>query len=173
MPQIMSTDNPALDAQPDRVDRELIRLLQESGRMTLAELARHVGMSSPGVSERLRRLEQSGVISGYGAVVDPYRLGYRLHAFVRLATFSPVSARPELDRVMERPEVIEAHHVVGEDCWIFKVIVRDTTHLEDLLLDFARVGTTTTSIVLSSPVNGRAVTPADEVGGAEPAGGVR
>ena len=169
MPQDAKTHNRAVpDAPPplDTVDRSLVRLLQESGRMTLTELARHVGMSPPGVSERLRRLEKTGLVTGYRAVVDPGHLGYRLRAFVRLATFQPLARRPELTRVLARPEVVEAHHVVGEDCWIFKVMVRDTGHLEELLLDFATVGTTTTSIVLSSPVDGRAIVPADELTGA-------
>ncbi|MFD5317057.1 Lrp/AsnC family transcriptional regulator [Streptomyces sp. NPDC127098] len=166
MPQNLKSDNPvSREPQPtlDPVDRALVRLLQESGRITLTELSRQVGMSPPGVSERLRRLEKAGVVTGYTAVVDPEHLGYRLRAFVRLATFQPLASRPALDRVLTRPEVVEAHHVVGEDCWIFKVLVRDTRHLEELLLAFAAVGTTTTSIVLSSPVDGRPLVPADEL----------
>ena len=66
----------------------------------------------------------------------------------------------EPDEVLTRPEIVEAHHVVGEDCWILKVVVRDTRHLEELLLVLAAIGPTTTSIILSSPVEGRPLLPA-------------
>jgi len=155
------------DVAYDGVDRALLSLLQESGRMTLAELARQVGLSSPSVSERLRRLEETGAILGYSAVVDPAVLGHGLRAFVRLAPTVRSANRTPLKRILDRPEVLEAHHVVGDDCWIFQVVVRDTTHLEDLLADFSDVGSTTTSIVLSSPVNRRTVLPADLEGPTE------
>jgi len=95
------------------------------------------------------------VICGYAARVDPTQVGYTLGAFVRLTLNSPTTARVELDEVLTRPEIVEAHHVVGEDCWILKVVVRDTRHLEELLLALAAIGPTTTSIILSSPVEGR------------------
>ena len=144
----------------DEVDVTLLDLLQSSGRMSVAELARRVGMSPPGVAERLRRLESSSVICGYAARVDPTQVGYTLGAFVRLTLNSPTTARVELDEVLTRPEIVEAHHVVGEDCWILKVVVRDTRHLEELLLALAAIGPITTSIILSSPVKGRPLLPA-------------
>ena len=87
-------------------------------------------------------------------------MGYTLRAFVRLTPFSPASARPGLEQVLARREILEAHHVVGEGCWIFKVAIRDTRHLEELLSVLAAIGTTTTSIILSSPVEGRPLLPA-------------
>jgi Lrp/AsnC family leucine-responsive transcriptional regulator len=131
--------------------------------MTLVDLAREVGLSSPSVTERLRRLEGAGVITGFTAIVDPARLGYGLLAFIRLAAINPIGNATRLEEVLTRPEVMEAHHVVGEDCWIFKVAVRNTAHLEQLLLVMAQVGTTTTSIVLSSPVLHRALPVSDEI----------
>jgi Lrp/AsnC family transcriptional regulator, leucine-responsive regulatory protein len=139
----------------DEVDVSLLDLLQGSGRMSMAELARRVGMSPPGVAERLRRLESSGVIRGFAARVDPAQVGYTLGAFVRLTPSSQTSSRATLDQVLTRREIVEAHHVVGEDCWILKVVVRDTRHLEELLLALSSIGQTTTSIILSSPVEGR------------------
>jgi Lrp/AsnC family leucine-responsive transcriptional regulator len=144
----------------DEVDISLLDLLQRSGRMSMAELARRVGMSPPGVAERLHRLESSGVICGYAARVDPTRVGYALGAFVRLTMSSPTSTSGRLDQVLTRREIVEAHHVVGEDCWVLKVVVRDTGHLEELLLALAAIGPTTTSIILSSPVEGRPLLPA-------------
>jgi|BarGraNGADG00212_1021973.scaffolds.fasta_scaffold15933_2 Lrp/AsnC family transcriptional regulator, leucine-responsive regulatory protein len=139
----------------DEVDVTLLDLLQGSGRMSMAELARRVGMSPPGVAERLRRLENSGVIRGYAARIDPTQVGYTLGAFVRLTPSSSTSSRATLDQVLTQREIVEAHHVVGEDCWILKVVVRDTEHLEELLLALSAIGRTTTSIILSSPVPGR------------------
>jgi Lrp/AsnC family leucine-responsive transcriptional regulator len=139
----------------DEVDVTLLDLLQSSGRMSIAELARRVGMSPPGVAERLRRLESSGVICGYAARVDPTQVGYTLAAFVRMTPSGPMSTRAKLDQVLTRQEIVEAHHVVGEDCWIFKVLVRNTRHLEELLLAMSAIGPTNTSIILSSPVEGR------------------
>jgi len=136
--------------------------------MTLAELGRRVSLSSPSVSERLRRLEDVGAILGYSAVVDPAALGHRLHAFVRLAPAVRTADRAPMKRILDRPEVLEAHHVVGDDCWIFKVVVRDTVHLENLLADFSDVGSTTTSIVLSSPVRHRSLLPYEPPGEPKP-----
>jgi Lrp/AsnC family leucine-responsive transcriptional regulator len=143
------------DGRLDSVDICLLDLLQGSGRLSTAELARRVGMSPPGVAERLRRLENSGVILGYAARVDPTQVGYTLAAFVRMTPSGPMSTRAELDQVLTRQEIVEAHHVVGEDCWIFKVLVRNTGHLEELLLALSAIGPTKTSIILSSPVEGR------------------
>src|SRR3954468_3567406 len=92
----------------DEVDRSLLALLQESGRMTLAELGRRVGLSSPSVSERLRRLEEGGAILGYSAVVDPAALGHRLNAFVRLAPAGRRADGAPMQRILDRPEVLEA-----------------------------------------------------------------
>src|SRR4051794_31147305 len=151
MPQVSRWDEDVSgDGVFDEVDRSLLALLQESGRMTLVELGRRVGLSSPSVSDRLRRLEEGGAILGYSAVVNPAALGHRLSAFVRLAPTIRRADRTSMKRILDRPEVLEAHHVVGDDCWIFKVVVRDTVHLEHLLADFSDVGSTTTSIVLSS-----------------------
>jgi len=158
--EITASASEAKGGPLDEVDVTLLDLLQSSGRMSMAELARRVGMSPPGVAERLRRLENSGVICGYAARVDPTQVGYTLGAFVRLTLNRPTTARVELDEVLTRPEIVEAHHVVGEDCWILKVVVRDTRHLEELLLALAAIGPTTTSIILSSPVEGRPLLPA-------------
>ncbi len=141
----------------DEVDRRLVEVLQKAGRTSLAALGREVGMSAPSVTERLRRLEDDGVIESYAAIVDPARLGYGLLAFVHLASTASPIPRAAMDALLQRSEILEAHHVVGNDCWIMKVVAEDTAHLEQLLEAFADVGTTSTSIVLSSPVRHRPV----------------
>lgn len=92
------------------------------------------------------------------------RVGYSLGAFVRLNYSGRTSDPSKLTEAFTRAAIVEAHHVVGEDCWIIKVLVRDTDHLEQLLVELAATGmSTTTSIILSSPVESRPITPAVSV----------
>jgi Lrp/AsnC family transcriptional regulator, leucine-responsive regulatory protein len=142
------------DQQLDDVNRRLIEALQENARLSLAELGRRVGLSAPAVAERLQRLEQSGVIRGYHADVDPRALGLELSVVLRIRPAARMIGKvAELARAT--PEVTECHRVTGEDCFVMRVHVRDVLHLEELIDRFVLYGQTTTSIVQSSPVPGR------------------
>ncbi len=144
----------------DGVDRQILQLLQTDGRIKLSELGRRVRLSPAAVTERVRRLETAGVISGYGAQVVPGRLGYGIQAFIRVNPHGGYNLKhPRTLELIERPEITEVHHVVGEDCWILKVVVRDTVHLEDVLEAVSVLGRTTTSIVLTSPVERKPLLP--------------
>ncbi|MFJ7182053.1 Lrp/AsnC family transcriptional regulator [Streptomyces massasporeus] len=144
----------------DALDRQILRLLQTDGRIKLSELGRRVRLSPAAVTERVRRLETAGVISGYGAHVVPARLGYGIQAFIRVNPHGGYTLKhPRTLELIERPEITEVHHVVGEDCWILKVAVRDTVHLEDVLEGVSALGRTTTSIVLTSPVERKPLLP--------------
>ncbi|MGV9450306.1 Lrp/AsnC family transcriptional regulator [Streptomyces sp. NPDC003635] len=137
----------------DALDRQILGLLQTDGRIKLSELGRRVRLSPAAVTERVRRLESAGVIGGYGARVVPARLGYGIQAFIRVNPHGGYNLKhPRTLELVERPEITEVHHVVGEDCWILKVAVRDTVHLEEVLEEVSALGRTTTSIVLTSPV---------------------
>ena len=137
----------------DALDRQILQLLQTDGRIKLSELGRRVRLSPAAVTERVRRLEAAGAITGYGAQVAPSRLGYGIQAFIRVNPHGGYTLKhPRTLELLERPEITEVHHVVGEDCWILKVAVTDTVHLEDVLEQTSALGRTTTSIVLSSPV---------------------
>jgi Lrp/AsnC family transcriptional regulator, leucine-responsive regulatory protein len=137
----------------DAIDRRMVAELQQEPRTRVAELARRVGLSSPAVAERLRRLEDSGILS-YRAEVDPRALGYTMCAIVRI---SPVGGGLRLIPGIARevPNVTECHRITGEDCYFIKVYLRSIEELEPILDLFTPHGRTTTSIVHSSPVPSR------------------
>jgi len=146
------------DALLDTTNLRLIAELQADARLSLAELGRRVALSSPAVAERLRRLEEAGVITGYRAVVDPRRLGFGFGVVIRIR---PAGRKLALvaDILRDTPEVVECHRVTGDDCYIAFAYVRDVEHLERVIDRFTPHGQTTTSIMQSSPVPRRAVTP--------------
>ncbi|MFJ6698844.1 Lrp/AsnC family transcriptional regulator [Streptomyces sp. NPDC091272] len=141
---------------PDATDWRILEALQRDGRATFAELARAVSMSSSAVTERVRRLEEAGVISGYSAVVEPERLGIPILAFVRLR-YPHGNYKPFHDLLDATPEVLEAHHVTGDDCFVLKVAARSMRHLEEVSGRIGALGSVTTSVVYSSPLARRAV----------------
>ncbi|MER8045749.1 Lrp/AsnC family transcriptional regulator [Streptomyces sp. NPDC094032] len=144
----------------DPIDRQILDLLQSDGRIKLSELGRRVRLSPAAVTERVRRLESCGAITGYGAQIAPALLGYGIQAFIRVNPHGGYTLKhPRTLELLARPEIREAHHVVGEDCWILKVAVTDTVHLEDVLEQVSALGRTTTSIVLSSPVERKPLLP--------------
>jgi len=139
----------------DRTNIEILRLLQKNPRMSIAELARKIGMSNPAAKERVRRLEKSGVLAGYRLELDPKAAGHEITAFVRIR---PLPGRlPKIAALAQRiPEVVECHRITGEDCFILKVHLPDIGSLDRVLDRFLVHGQTATSIVQSSPVPPRA-----------------
>ncbi|GAB3117195.1 Lrp/AsnC family transcriptional regulator [Novispirillum itersonii] len=135
----------------DETDRALLTLLTANARMPLKELAGRVGLSSPSVSERLRRLEERGVIRAFTADIDPARLGYTLQAIVRIR---PLPGRLHLVQklIEEIPEITECDKVTGDDCFIARLMLRDISHLDRILDGIADKAETSTSIVKAQPV---------------------
>jgi Lrp/AsnC family transcriptional regulator, leucine-responsive regulatory protein len=140
----------------DDANRRLLIELQADARLSFAELGRRVGLSSPAVAERLARLEETGVITGYRAQLDPRAVGFTLGVIIRIRP-----APRELHKVAElarrTPEVVECHRITGEDCFFMKAYVRDVEHLEELIDQFVVYGQTTSSIMQTSPVPVRGV----------------
>ncbi|PRH78488.1 ArsR family transcriptional regulator [Streptomyces solincola] len=141
---------------PDATDWRILRALQADGRASYAELAREVSMSASAVTERVRRLEEAGLITGYAAVVDPEKLGLPILAFVRLR-YPHGNYKPFHDLLAATPEILEAHHVTGDDCFVLKVAARSMPHLEEVTGRISGLGSVTTSVVYSSPLPRRAV----------------
>jgi Lrp/AsnC family transcriptional regulator, leucine-responsive regulatory protein len=134
----------------DDITRRIIEELHGDARLRTAELARRVGLSPPAVSERLRRLEDSGALT-YHARVDPRALGYTICAIVRVSPSTrDLQIIPEIARKL--PEVTECYRITGDDCYFMKLYLRAIEDLEPILDCFTPHGRTTTSIVHSAPV---------------------
>ncbi|WP_372669746.1 Lrp/AsnC family transcriptional regulator [Amycolatopsis kentuckyensis] len=140
----------------DDVDWQLLELLQEDGRLSFSELGRRVSLSGSAVTERVRRLEERGVITGYAARVDTSKLGLPIEALVRARVRSLDTPRFRT-AVLPLPQVVAADHITGDECWILRVLCRNTAELESLVEKVQRYGETTTSLVLSSPLRSRPV----------------
>lgn len=131
----------------DPTDIAILEILQDDGRISVSELGRKVGLSQPATSERLKRLEDRGIVAGYRAVIDPAALGLGMMAMIRLKT-THEHIKPCLKQFADMPQVIEVLRLTGEDCFILKVIVPSPADLETIVDTIARFGPVTTSIVL-------------------------
>ncbi|MGW4586469.1 Lrp/AsnC family transcriptional regulator [Amycolatopsis thermoflava] len=133
----------------DEIDRAILELLQTEGRLSGAEVGRRVGLSQPAAGARIQRLEKSGVILGYRAVVAPAAVGLNIHAVVRLRTTH--TQLPKALALAERiAEVVSTVRVTGEDCLLFDVHCTHAERLEQIVDSLARFGPVTTSLVLRS-----------------------
>ena len=134
----------------DDINRDILELLLADGRISYRELGERVGLTAPAVTERVRKLEELGVIKGYRAVVDYEALGFPLLCIIRLN--SPRNAQDLDDVIRSLPEVIEANRVTGSESHVIRARVASTTHLERLLDALWEHGESVTNIVTSSPV---------------------
>ncbi len=138
----------------DDLDRRLLDILSVNARISLKELAQEAGLSSPSTADRLRRLEDRGVITGFTVGVNPAALGYVLQAVVRVRPMPGMLHIVE-KLIQETPEFVECDKVTGDDCFIAKLLVRDMEQLDTILDKVAERAQTNTSIVKSTPVKRR------------------
>lgn len=138
----------------DDIDREILVIMQENGRVSNAEIARTVGMAPSAILERVRKLEDRGLIAGYTARLDPAALGQALLAFVFVQTEERIWQSETGEALAEIPEVLEVHHIAGEDCFLVKIRARDTESLGRLLRQrlgaIHSIRSTRTTIVLQT-----------------------
>ena len=140
----------------DDTSWKILKILQEDARIPFKELGKRVGLSSPAVAERVRRLEEAGIINRYRAELNLEKLGLQITAFITLKSFGH-SCNQIRSLIQESPEVQVCYRVTGNDHYLLKVVVTSVGHLEQLLDRFILYATVTTSIVLSVPVTGRSI----------------
>jgi Lrp/AsnC family transcriptional regulator, leucine-responsive regulatory protein len=145
----------------DVTDAAILNELQTDARLSYRQLASRVHLSPPATADRVRRLEHEGVLQGYRAVVNPAAVGRGLEAFIRVRVRDAPDTEALATQLGSLTELREAHHLVGEDCFLLRVAVSDIGQLEDVLARLGRYGTTNTSIVLSSLVSFAPLTPSD------------
>src|ERR1700737_578824 len=150
----MSTPSFSRELSMKSLDVKALKILMSSGRATWAELGQLLGLSAPSAAERVRKLEQRGVIRGYAALVDPASVGHPLTAYVSVSLASHRNRAAFLRAISKMDQVAECHHVAGDDDYLLKVRCRGTQDLDHLLAaqlkDKLGVARTRTTIVLST-----------------------
>lgn len=147
---------PPLHTPLDGVDRRILDELQHDGRLSYNELSRRVNLSAPAVAERVRRLTDRGVITGYHAHVEPAAAGLPVTALVRMECFGAHCLLRERSS-LELPEILQVHRVTGDDCCVLFIAVRSMEHFEEIIDRLAEHGRPSSTMVLSSPVPWRPV----------------
>ncbi|ABD54436.1 Lrp/AsnC family transcriptional regulator [Jannaschia sp. CCS1] len=140
----------------DSIDAAILRELCEDARIPRAELSRRVGLSAPSVSDRVRRLEDVGIIASYGARIDPARLGYGLTVLIRARPL-PGEMSKMIEAIQDTPQIVACDRVSGEDCFVARAHVRDVAEMEAVIDRIVPFGATNSSIVQSTPVEERLV----------------
>ncbi|MBZ5752068.1 Lrp/AsnC family transcriptional regulator [Metabacillus rhizolycopersici] len=143
----------------DQLDIRLLELLQTDGRMTISELSKNLSLSRPSVTERLNRLQEKGIIEGFSARVCPKAIGRDVIVFIQLSELK-TSSYTEFEKwIMQDSDIIECHRLTGATSYLLKAAVTGMEHLSKLIDRLTPYGNVNTSIVLSSPVSFRCITP--------------
>lgn len=142
----------------DETGWHLLQELQENARLSYTELGQRVGLSSPSVIERVHKMEEAGIISGYHAAVNLTTLGLPVLAIMRLRSFVGQNCRQVISKVNEIPQVLECYKVTGADCVVIKVAAASIDHLERIVEQISLYGPASTSIVYSRPMERRTIT---------------
>lgn len=140
----------------DEIDWKILIELQKDARTSFAELGRRVGLTTPAVIERVRKLEDAKIITGYRAEIDTAKVGLPIVAFIRMS-ITGIDYSHIIEVVEQSTEILECHRGTGGDSFIMKVAVADVQHLQVIIDKLTPYGITTTSIVLSSPVKNRTI----------------
>jgi Lrp/AsnC family leucine-responsive transcriptional regulator len=142
----------------DSLNRKILKCLQDNARMSNAEIGRQVGVSSPAVAERIRKMEDSGLIHGYKTVISPFEAGYQLKAIIILRAFMG-KLKPFLEKVKDYDEVLNCYRITGNENIIMEVVLENQKHLESFIDQLIIYGETKTQIVLSRIIANRAIKP--------------
>lgn len=142
----------------DETGWRLLDELQQNARLSYKELGQRVGLSLPSVAERVRKMEEAGIITGYHAEVNLTRLGLPILSIIRLGSFAGQSCEHVASQASAIPEVLECYKVTGTDCVFVKVVAASMPHLEQVIEQISRFGIASTSLVFSKPMKNRAIT---------------
>jgi Lrp/AsnC family leucine-responsive transcriptional regulator len=140
----------------DEIDRKLLSELQTDARISYAELGRRVGLTTPAVIERVRKLEDAQIVTGYHADIDPAKVGMPITAFIRMS-ITGVDYSHIIEVAEQSNEILECHRGAGGDSFVMRAVVSSVEHLQELIDRLTPYGITTTTIVLSSPVKRRTI----------------
>lgn len=154
--EIMSDSLRFKETGLDAVDVAILGELAADARIPRAELSRRVNLSAPSVADRVRRLEDLGIITGYGARIDPARLGYGLTILIRARPL-PGEMSNMIEAIRDTPQIVACDRVSGEDCFVARAHVRNVAEMEAVIDRIVPFGATNSSIVQSSPVRERMV----------------
>lgn len=149
-----------LDLELDNYNRKILALLQTNARLSWTEIGRQVHLTAPAVAERVRQMEEAGVIGGYRAVIDLRKIGYSFEVFVQVI----VDSHKALDAwAAQHQEVLALHATTGEHCAILRLGLRSPAHLQQILESLGCLGKTSTAMVLSTQMEQRLRVPADQL----------
>ncbi len=140
----------------DSIDYNILEILQKDARISMKDLANTVGLTAPATSQRVKKMEESGIIKGYGAVLNLDKLGKKIQAFISLS-IPHDDYNSLIEYAKKNNSIIECYHVTGRDSMIFKVLVRDITELEKMIDSLKKYSDTNTSVILSSPINNKLI----------------
>ncbi|WP_298497139.1 Lrp/AsnC family transcriptional regulator [uncultured Algibacter sp.] len=142
----------------DSINGKILKCLQQNARLSNAEIGRQVGISSPAVSERIKKMEDLGIIEGYNTIVSPYEIGYQFKAIITLRAFMG-KLKPFLEKVKTYDEVINCYRITGDENIVMEVVLKNQKHMESFIDQLITYGESKTQIVLSRVVKQKGVTP--------------
>ncbi|PKQ46130.1 Lrp/AsnC family transcriptional regulator [Confluentibacter flavum] len=142
----------------DNLNWKILKCLQQNARQSNAEIGRQVGVSSPAVSERIKKMEDLGVIQGYNTLISPFEIGYQLKAIITMRAFMG-KLKPFLEKVKTYDEIVNCYRITGDENFVMEVVLKNQKHLELFIDQLIVYGETKTQIVLSHVVKQKELKP--------------
>jgi len=142
----------------DELNWNILKCLQENARQSNSEIGRKVGITSPAVSERIKKMEDAGIIQSYDTTISPYEIGYQLKAIITLRAFMGM-LKPFMEKVKTYDEVLNCYRITGNENFVMEVVLKNQKHLESFIDQLIVYGETKTQIVLSKVVKNKPIKP--------------
>ena len=142
----------------DELNWKILKCLQENARQSNSKIGRQVGITSPAVSERIKKMEDAGVIQSYDTSISPYEIGYQLKAIITLRAFMGM-LKPFMEKVKTYDEVLNCYRITGNENFVMEVVLKNQKHLESFIDQLIVYGETKTQIVLSKVVKNKPIKP--------------